>query len=123
MRREFRIPINRDPALEDRKARFFALNDDVTARYGWLTSIPGEVEVEMQALPDSTLPAEIAKLGYDVREIGETERILPSGIVERFTRRADGELELLTPGSTTAVAETRTHAGIVEVKRFAFDIT
>jgi hypothetical protein len=47
---------------------------------------------------------------------------LPHAIVERFTRRADGELEPATAGSTKPVAETRTHAGIVKVKRFAFDM-
>jgi len=59
-------------------------------------------------------------LGYDVIEDGETERILAGAVVERFTRRADGELEPLTPGSTAVVAETRTHAGIVTVRRYSF---
>jgi hypothetical protein len=58
-------------------------------------------------------------LGYDVTEAGEGERILAGAIVERFTRRADGEL-VLTEGSTRAVAETRTHAGIVTVRRYSF---
>ena len=53
---------------------------------------------------------------------GEGERILVTGIVERFTRYANGELELLTEGSTLPVAKTRTHAGLVKVQRFAFDL-
>jgi hypothetical protein len=78
--------------------------------------------VTLECLPGSSLPDDLRGLGCDVREIGETERILPTAIVERFTRRADGELEPLTEGSTKPVAETRTHAGIVKVKRLAFEL-
>jgi hypothetical protein len=42
----------------------------------------------------------------------EGERILPTAIVERFTVRADGELEPLTEGSTKPIAQTVRHAGI-----------
>jgi hypothetical protein len=112
-----------DRDVEDRKAKFSELNAYVMERGGWITSIPGAVEVEVQCLPGSTLPDEIARrFGYVVREIGESERILPAAITEQFTRRGDGELELLTPDSTAAVAETRTHAGIVRVAKFAFDM-
>jgi hypothetical protein len=38
-------------------------------------------------------------------------------------RRADGELEPLTAGSTKPIAETRLHAGIVKVKRYDFDMS
>jgi hypothetical protein len=55
-------------------------------------------------------------------ETGFGERILAHAIVERFGRRADGTLELLTPGSTLPIAETRNHAGIVRTRRFAFDM-
>ena len=34
------------------------------------------------------------------KEDGETERILPAGITERFARGADGTLAPLTAGST-----------------------
>jgi hypothetical protein len=70
----------------------------------------------------STLPAQVAKLGYSISEIGETDHILPAAIVERFTRRADGELEPLVEGSTRPIALTVTHAGICKVKRYTFDI-
>ena len=73
-------------------------------------------------MPNSTLPAEVAKLGYSISEIGETERILPSAIIERFTRRADGELEALVEGSTRPIALSVTHAGICKVKRYIFHI-
>jgi hypothetical protein len=69
------------------------------------------------------LPDDLRALGYDVREVGDGERILAHRIIERFVRRADGELEPLTEGSTKPVAEVRTHAGIVRVKRYGFDMS
>src|SRR5438046_3055012 len=71
--------------LEERKRLFAGINRFVTERGGWLTSIPGAVEVTMECLPDSSLPDELRKLGYDVEPAGEGERILHSAIVERFT--------------------------------------
>jgi hypothetical protein len=64
--------------IASRKERFAKLNRYVTERHGWLTSIPGAREVELQTLPDSTLPGDLERLGYRLEEIGETERILPS---------------------------------------------
>jgi hypothetical protein len=64
----------------------------------------------------------VERFGYAASEIGETERILPAAIIERFTRRADGELEALVDGSTRPIALTVTHAGICKVKRYTFDI-
>jgi hypothetical protein len=78
--------------------------------------------VEVECLPDSTLPNDLRALGYDVIAAGDGERVLPHQIVERFVRRTDGELEPLTEGSTKTIAETRTHAGIVRVKRFGFNM-
>ena len=43
-------------------------------------------------------------------------------IVERFATSASGEFEPLTEGSTRPVASTVTHAGIVNVSRYAFDM-
>jgi hypothetical protein len=48
-------------------------------------------------------PDDVRKLGYDVTEIGEGERILATAIVERFVIRADGELEPVTEGSTKQI--------------------
>ena len=73
-------------------------------------------------LPGSPLTGSLRTLGYEVGYVGDGERILPAAIVERFTRRTDGELELLTVGSTMPVAETRHHAGIVKVRRYAFEM-
>jgi hypothetical protein len=59
---------------------------------------------------------------YAVEEIGEGERILPFGIVEKFVRGDDGTMQPLTEGSTRPIAEVRTHAGIAKVRRFSFGI-
>jgi hypothetical protein len=78
--------------------------------------------VTIECLPGSTLPDELRKVGYDVTEIGEGKRILPTAIVEKFVTRAGGELEPPTKGSTRPIMSTVTHAGIVKVKRYAFTI-
>jgi hypothetical protein len=59
--------------------------------------------------------------GYIVIATGEGERILTGAITERFAS-VGGEYVPITQGSTLPVAETRTHAGVVKVQRFAFDI-
>jgi hypothetical protein len=46
--------IRQDRDLEDRKQTFAALNDFVSARQGWLTSVPGDIDIRLEALPDST---------------------------------------------------------------------
>ena len=56
-----------------------------------------------------------------MREIADSERTLPHQIVQRFVRRADGELEPVTAESKP-IAETRTHAGIAKVKQYAFEM-
>ena len=60
--------------------------------------------------------------GYNVTEIGEGGRILPTAIVEKFVARADGELEPLIAGSTMPIALNVTHAGICKVKRCTFSM-
>ena len=77
-----------------------------------MDSVPDAAEVTIECLPDSTLPNDLRGLGYDVIAAGDGERILPHQIVERFVRRAGGELEPLTAESTKPITETRTHAGI-----------
>jgi hypothetical protein len=84
----------------------------VQARGGWTTSIPGDPNIRFEALPGSTLPGDIRSMGYDVRDLGDGERILPAAIIEKFSMNADGELEPLTPGSTRPVTSTVTHAPV-----------
>ena len=74
--------------------------------------------MRLETLPDSDLPALLLAGGYSFEPIGESQRILPRSIVEQFTRRGDGTLELLTPGSTKPVAEMRTHAGIARTLQY-----
>jgi hypothetical protein len=101
----------KESELKDRKARFETLNEFVQSRGGWITSVPGAVEVEMQCLPGSSLPDDLKDSGYDVNEDGETERILPAAITEM----------VVTEGSTVPIKVT--HAGICKVKRWAFDMS
>jgi hypothetical protein len=89
-----------NPEADEAKAKFAALNEFIHARGGWVTSVPGAIEVTVECLPNSALQDDLRALGHDVREMGDGERILAHRIVERFTRRADGELEPLTAGST-----------------------
>jgi hypothetical protein len=82
---------------------------------GWLTSVPGDVEFRMQALPDSPPPGLLRSTGYVVTEVARTQRILPHAIRQQFAAGEDGEMEPLTIGSTRPVAMTVTHAGIAAV--------
>ena len=38
---------------------------------GWVTSIPGAAEITVEALPGSTLPDALLKVGYNITETGE----------------------------------------------------
>ena len=129
-----RVPLPGE-MLAERKAKFASILKYVSARQGWLTSVPGEREVEMQCLPGSTLPDELRAgaeymLGgetvrlpkYKVVADGETTRILPHAVVEKLVRGPSGELVPLTEGSSRPIAETRTHAGICRVERYVFTI-
>lgn len=101
---------------------FAELNEFVSSRNGWITSIPGDVEITMEVLYGSTLPAELQAQGYDLVATGEGQRIVPTAITERFCVGADGSFVPMTEGSTRAVAQVVTHAGIVRVQRWAFSI-
>jgi hypothetical protein len=89
--------------IADRKERFATLNKYVTARNGWLTSVPGEVDVMLECLPGSSLPDEL-RAGAEFMLGSEKVRLPPYKVV------ADGEGERILP-----------HAGI-RVLRFAFDM-
>lgn len=112
------LKMPRDPKIDKRKALFASLNEVVNRHGGFLTSVPGAQEVAFDALPGSALPDKLREIGFIVQKTGDSQRILAGCVVEQFTRRADGSLELLTPGSTMPVAETRAHAGVVRVEQF-----
>jgi hypothetical protein len=76
--------------------------------------------VTRETLPGSTLPQELRKLGHNVVEVGEGERILPTAITERLATGADGRLESVIEGSTRPVSLVVHHAGIARVKRYSF---
>jgi hypothetical protein len=60
----------RNPEIDARKEKFEPLNQIIRAGHGFVTSIPGDVEVRFDALPGSTLPDELCNVGYDVRDLG-----------------------------------------------------
>jgi hypothetical protein len=68
---------------------------------------------------------ELRELGYDVRPADPAEgtRILPHAISQRLTLTSCGVFEEMTEGSTNAVAEIRTHAGIARVVRYKLTMT
>jgi hypothetical protein len=106
------LQMKRRPTLEDRKAKFAAINEFVISAGGWLVSIPGEREVRLECLETSDLPQKLRDAGYELREDGEGQRIVPHAITERFTR---GE-------STRPVVHRVTHAGLCKVLKFSFTI-
>jgi hypothetical protein len=52
------------------------MNEFVTARGGWITSLPGDVTVRLACSPLSSLPDDLRRAGYDLTETGEGQRIL-----------------------------------------------
>jgi hypothetical protein len=66
------------PEVKDRKTRFEVLNEFVRSRNGWVTSVPGDVEVTIACLVGSTLPEELQARGYDLVATGDGERIYPA---------------------------------------------
>jgi hypothetical protein len=66
LRELYSAPRNRE--IDARKEKFEQLNQTIRASHGFVTSIPGDVEVRFDALPGSTLPDELCNAGYDVRD-------------------------------------------------------
>jgi hypothetical protein len=111
-------------AVDDRKTRFGKINAYVMSAGGWVVSVPGAELVTIECLPQSPIPQVLRERGYPVRPADppEGQRILASALTERLTMTSSGGYEPMTEGSTKAVAEIRTHAGIVRVTRFSFGI-
>jgi hypothetical protein len=98
-------------SLPDRKALFEGINKFVSARSGWLTSIPGARTVTLETLPGSALPDELRSKGYTIEADGEGTRLIPHAITE----------SVITEGSSRPTYVT-THVGIVSVDRFKFSL-
>jgi hypothetical protein len=81
--------------------------------YGPAVGSPGEKVVAMEVLPDSSLPADLRKRGYDVRpaDPAEGQRIVSAAHVE----------DVLTEGSTRTTIRT-VREGIVRVARYCFPL-
>jgi hypothetical protein len=69
-------------------------------------------------LAGSPLPAQLAAMGYIVEKVGESQRILPHAVPQRFEVSSSGALVPLTEGSTKPVTVTVTNAGIAAVEQF-----
>jgi hypothetical protein len=88
------------------------LNEYVSGRAGWLTSIPGDWNIRMECLLGSPLPEALHRLGWEVEPIGQSrQRLIESAITEKLTRTSSGAFEFATEGSTKPVALRITHAG------------
>jgi len=95
----------------DRRERFGRVLKVVQDGGGWLVSPPGAEECRMECLPGSTLPDDLREKGYTVTADGEGTRILPHAVTE----------DILVEGSTRPTRRV-THAGIVPVDRFKFNL-
>jgi hypothetical protein len=73
-------------------------------------SVPGAHDVRLDALVGSALPAQLAAMGYIVEKVGESQRILPSEVAQRFEVSLSGALIPATEGSTKPVTVTVTGA-------------
>jgi hypothetical protein len=110
-------PVREGPAKQrqrimDRKERFEELNKLAHAcGDAWLISVPGDFEVMVEALPDSTMPDRLRRLDYQLRDEGDGQRILAHAITETILAE-DGKKPIRKV----------THAGITTVQRFSFDL-
>jgi hypothetical protein len=82
-----------------------------------MTSVPGAHEITFDALPGSPLPEQLTARGYIVEKIGESERILPHAVQQRFERSSSCALVPPTESSTKPVTVT-TDAGIATVEQY-----
>jgi hypothetical protein len=84
--------------------------------------VPGDIDIRLEALPDSTLPVAFCGLGYIVGPIGRTQRILPHAIIESLVTTSSGALAAATEGSTRPVTTRITHAGLATVIPYGLSI-
>jgi hypothetical protein len=116
LRQLYAVP--RDPEIDERKRRFRDINAYIAQRGGWMTSVPGAREMRFEALPGSPLPDRLRGLGYIVERTGESQRILPNAIVEKFETSSSGALVAAVENSTKPVTTRITHAGLATVVQY-----
>ena len=104
-----------DDSLDERKRQFRDLNAYITERGGWLTSIPGDLKMRLEALPGSPLPAQLTALGWYVERTGETQRILPNAVAQKLALSSSGALIAAARRPAALVV---TGAGIAIVEQF-----
>ncbi|EHR03219.1 hypothetical protein [Bradyrhizobium sp. WSM471] len=105
--------------VADLKEKFDEINQFISERQGWVTSVRGDPEVRFECLPGSLLPDELREAGHEVSKIGVGDRILPAGMIERFIIGDDGERKPVTEGSTRPL-QIVSHAGITQVETYCF---
>lgn len=108
--------------LAQRKEKFASLNRWIGERGGWIVSVPGDREVRVECLTDSTIPEELRKEGYVLTALGESERILHTAIEQKLSAASDGTMVPWTPESGGPVSLVTQHAGIVTVLRYGFEL-
>jgi hypothetical protein len=74
--------------------------------------------MQFQALPTSPIPDRLRVLGLFVEKIGESQRILPHAVRQRFETSSSGALVPATENSTRPTSTVVTHAGIANVEQF-----
>jgi hypothetical protein len=74
--------------------------------------------MRLQVLPGSALPALLEGLGYIVARTGETQRIKPHSIVEKFENSSSGARVTAVENSTKPVTTRMTHAGLATVVQY-----
>jgi hypothetical protein len=79
--------------------------------------------VNFDALVGSALPEHLAAMGYIVEKVGESQRILPYALAQRFEVSSSGALIPPTEGSTKPMTVTVTNAGVAVVEQFDLRMT
>jgi hypothetical protein len=65
------------PPLANSKRLWSAMAALVADEGGWITSVPNNADIRMEAPVGSDLPETLAGMGYDLSSLGSTERLLP----------------------------------------------
>ena len=130
-------PVEKKSTIQERKARFEAINDEIRKAGGWVTSVPGDRYVDFEVLPAIHCPPRSASRLSPMATVLHQERRWDAlaldrgqhaaGLIQGDARRHRARRQILlpdrlTPGSTERVAQTVVHAGICKTRRFRFDL-